>query len=38
MYYFYVLFSIKDGMLYKGVTSDLGERYLELLRPEIADP
>ena len=28
MYYFYVLYSLKDGKLYKGTTSDLGDRYL----------
>ena len=28
MYYFYVLYSLKDGNLYKGVTRDVGDRYL----------
>ena len=27
MYYFYVLYSLRDGRLYKGYTSDLGQRY-----------
>ena len=27
MYYFYVLYSLKDQKLYKGYTSDLGSRF-----------
>ena len=29
MYYFYVLYSLKDGRLYKGSSSDLLERMLQ---------
>jgi putative endonuclease len=29
MYYFYVLYSLKDGQLYKGFSSDLGKRFLK---------
>lgn len=29
MYYFYVLYSLKDGKLYKGVSSDVGNRFLK---------
>ena len=28
VHWFYVLYSLKDGKLYKGTCSDLGERYL----------
>ena len=28
MYYFYVLYSLKDGRLYKGSTGDIGQRLL----------
>ena len=28
VHWFYVLFSLKDGRLYKGTCSDLGERFL----------
>ena len=28
MYYFYILFSLKDRKLYKGVTSDLAKRFI----------
>jgi putative endonuclease len=27
MYYFYVLYSLKDGRLYKGYSNDLGSRF-----------
>ena len=29
VYYFYVLYSLKDGKLYKGITGDVGKRYLK---------
>lgn len=29
MYYFYVLYSLKDHQLYKGVTSDVSKRLIE---------
>ena len=29
MYYFYVLFSLKDHMLYKGFSADMGKRFLK---------
>ncbi|MGH1438209.1 MAG: GIY-YIG nuclease family protein, partial [Lewinella sp.] len=29
MYYFYILYSLKDGRLYKGVSSDLPARILQ---------
>ena len=28
MHYFYVLYSMRDGRLYKGYTSDIGKRFL----------
>ncbi|PHN06898.1 GIY-YIG nuclease family protein [Flavilitoribacter nigricans] len=28
MYYFYVLYSLKDGRLYKGSTGDIGQRLI----------
>lgn len=29
MYYFYVLYSLKDQKLYKGVSSDISKRFLK---------
>ena len=29
MFYFYVLYSLKDGKLYKGYSSNLGDRFLK---------
>ncbi|HKK88916.1 MAG TPA: GIY-YIG nuclease family protein [Saprospiraceae bacterium] len=29
MYYFYVLYSLKDQKLYKGFSSDIGKRFLK---------
>jgi len=29
MYYFYVLYSLKNGKLYKGVSGDVGRRFLK---------
>ena len=29
MYFFYVLYSLRDGKLYKGYTSELGQRYMK---------
>ena len=28
MHYFYVLYSLKDGRLYKGYSSDVGKRFI----------
>ena len=29
MYYFYVLYSLKDGKLYKGYSSNIGDRFIK---------
>ncbi|MCB9315084.1 MAG: GIY-YIG nuclease family protein [Lewinellaceae bacterium] len=29
MHFFYVLYSLKDGRLYKGYTSELGQRFIK---------